>query len=135
MCCAKSKESTNLFVQDWTSSQQGFQTNATAPVDYILDCLQFAALACSCVCLLQSVDNKETPVEVGLGTRAKAMAADPAPYQHRNLSQFIPDNHNIGLTDEKLVMISTKEFNRLLKNSGKCEWRDKKRRRSSITKW
>ena len=47
------------------------------------------------------------------------MAADPAPYQHRNLSQFIPDNHNIGLTDEKLVTISTKEFNRLLKNSGK----------------
>merc|ERR1711894_481431 len=47
-----------------------------------------------------------------------SMAADPAPYQHRNLSQFIPDNHNIGLTDEKLVTISTKEFNRLLKNSG-----------------
>ena len=47
------------------------------------------------------------------------MAADPAPYQHRNLSQFIPDNHNIGLTDEQLVTISTKEFNRRLKNSGK----------------
>ena len=46
------------------------------------------------------------------------MATDPAPYQHRNLSQFIPDNHNIGLTDEQLVTISTKEFNRRLKNSG-----------------
>ena len=44
--------------------------------------------------------------------------ADPAPYQHRNLSQFIPDNHNIGLTDEQLVTISTKEFNKLLKTSG-----------------
>ena len=50
------------------------------------------------------------------------MATEPAPYQHRNLSQFIPDNHNIGLTDEQLVTISTKEFNRRLKNSGNCCW-------------
>ena len=109
-------------------------SNATAPVDWgSCICLQ-SAVACSCVCL-QSVDNKETPVKVGLGTRAKAMAADPAPYQHRNLSQFIPDNHNIGLTDEKLVTISTKEFNRLLKNSGKCKWGDKVGRRGTIIMW
>merc|ERR1712227_12277 len=43
---------------------------------------------------------------------------EPAPYQHRNLSQFVPNNHNIGLTDEQLVTISTKEFNKLLKTSG-----------------
>ena len=46
------------------------------------------------------------------------MATEPAPYQDRNLNQFIPDNHNIDLTDEQLVNISTKEFNRRLKNSG-----------------
>ena len=46
------------------------------------------------------------------------MATEPAPYQDGNLSQVIPDNHNIGLTDEQLVNISTKEFNRRLKNSG-----------------
>ena len=45
------------------------------------------------------------------------MATEPAPYQDRNLSQ-IPDNHNIDLTDEQLVNISTKEFNRRLENSG-----------------
>ena len=45
------------------------------------------------------------------------MATEPAPYQDRNLNQ-IPDNHNIDLTDEQLVNISTKEFNRRLKNSG-----------------
>ena len=47
-----------------------------------------------------------------------SMDAEPAPYQHRNLSQFVPNNHNIGLTDEQLVTISTKDFNKLLKNSG-----------------
>jgi len=46
------------------------------------------------------------------------MDGEPAPYQHRNLSQFVPNNHNIGLTDEQLVTISTKDFNKLLKNSG-----------------
>ena len=46
------------------------------------------------------------------------MEGDPAPYQHRNISQFVPNNHNIGLTDEQLVTISTKEFNKLLKTSG-----------------
>ena len=45
------------------------------------------------------------------------MATEPAPYQDRNLNQ-IPDNHNIDLTDEQLVNISTKEFNRRLENSG-----------------
>jgi len=43
---------------------------------------------------------------------------EPAPYQHRNLSQFVPNNHNIGLSDEQLVTISTKDFNKLLKTSG-----------------
>ena len=47
------------------------------------------------------------------------MEGDPAPYQHRNISQFVPNNHNIGLTDEQLVTISTKEFNKLLKTSGR----------------
>lgn len=47
------------------------------------------------------------------------MDVEPAPYQHRNLSQFVPNNHNIGLTDEQLVTISTKDFNKLLKNSGR----------------
>ena len=46
------------------------------------------------------------------------MDVEPAPYQHRNISQFVPNNHNIGLTDEQLVTISTKEFNKLLKTSG-----------------
>ena len=46
------------------------------------------------------------------------MDGEPAPYQHRNLSQFVPNNHNIGLSDEQLVTISTKDFNKLLKNSG-----------------
>ena len=46
------------------------------------------------------------------------MDVEPAPYQHRNISQFDPNNHNIGLTDEQLVTISTKEFNKLLKTSG-----------------
>ena len=68
------------------------------------------------MCACSPLITKKTPVEV---RQELSMAADPAPYQHRNLSQFIPDNHNIGLTDEKLVTISTKEFNRLLKNSGK----------------
>ena len=49
---------------------------------------------------------------------ALQMEGDPAPYQHRNISQFVPNNHNIGLTDEQLVTISTKEFNKLLKTSG-----------------
>ena len=62
------------------------------------------------------------------------MATEPAPYQHRNLSQFIPDNHNIGLTDEKLVTISTKEFNRLLKNSGKEQER-RVRERCALIIW
>ena len=47
------------------------------------------------------------------------MDVEPAPYQHRNISQFVPNNHNIGLTDEQLVTISTKEFNKLLKTSGR----------------
>merc|ERR1712025_138457 len=47
-----------------------------------------------------------------------SMEGEPAPYQHRNLSQFVPNNHNIGLSDEQLVTISTKDFNKLLKNSG-----------------
>ena len=51
-------------------------------------------------------------------TAALQMEGDPAPYQHRNISQFVPNNHNIGLTDEQLVTISTKEFNKLLKTSG-----------------
>ena len=46
------------------------------------------------------------------------MDVEPAPYQHRNISQFVPNNHNIGLSDEQLVTISTKEFNKLLKTSG-----------------
>ena len=78
--------------------------------------LQSAGLisAAVCSCGLQLI-TKKYPVETSLLT----MATDPAPYQHRNLSQFIPDNHNIGLTNEQLVTISTKEFNRRLKNSGK----------------
>ena len=46
------------------------------------------------------------------------MDVEPAPYQHRNISQFVPNNHNIGLTDEQLVTISTKELNKLLKKLG-----------------
>ena len=46
------------------------------------------------------------------------MDGELAPYQHRNLSQFVPNNHNIGLSDEQLVTISTKDFNKLLKHSG-----------------
>ena len=46
------------------------------------------------------------------------MDVEPAPYQHRNIREFVPNNHNIGLTDEQLVTISTKEFNKLLKTSG-----------------
>lgn len=56
-------------------------------------------------------ENKETEEE--------DMDGEPAPYQHRNLSQFVPNNHNIGLSDEQLVTIATKDFNKLLKNSGK----------------
>ena len=36
------------------------------------------------------------------------------------------DNHNIGLTDEQLVNISTEEFNRRLENSG-LSWEDCKK--------
>ena len=41
------------------------------------------------------------------------------PYKHLDLRQYIPDNLQSGLTDKDLVLMPTKDLNKLIKSTGK----------------